>query len=133
MSYINKKNKSTRNFNLEKQVLNSFQTSYQSCQFQTDRPNILNRICKYGNRCNNQSCFRVHSLDEWSVPECNHENCNRRDGTFDRVSKIMHSDKKCKFMHFDETVETYCKRLGLFYMDLPEKRTVESMQLYFDE
>ena len=133
------KNKSNRNAELERLVLNGFKSSYTQQENKQTGPFIKNQVCKYGNRCNNPSCYRVHSQDEWWVPDCEHGNdCNRQNGTFDRVRKVLHPEKKCKCAHPNETVESYCKRLGNYcpeggFSSLPETRSVDCMELFPDE
>jgi hypothetical protein len=129
MSFKISKNKKNRNTKMENFVLKNL-FSRQANVIRDDKVQIKNKICKYGNRCNNEHCNSVHSLDEWFVPECEYgSSCKRKNGTMDYVRRELHTDKKCNKSH-GETIEEYCERLNLSYYDLPERRIVYCQELF---
>jgi hypothetical protein len=71
--------------------------------------------------CYREHCTFAHSLADLKLPPCAFGNdCNRRNGTYNRKTRKVDKSKKCQFCHDDEQPAAFYKRTGRKAPDLPE-------------
>ncbi len=90
--------------------------------YKSSSPQHINRNTKCNNfsSCYIQNCSRIHCKSEINPSRCNFYTCNRR----------FSYEKKCHFIHHDETIEQWIERIGMDIIELPDTRVTHDIRDY---